>query len=79
VVYLLHGLTGQSRDWGSIPGLLSQEGFRVFTFDMRGHGKSDKPRDGYGPEDHGRDVPALKKNWTAVMKLLLSIRAGGHR
>ncbi len=58
VVYLLHGLTAKAQDWGSIPDMLAKIGFHVFVFDMRGHGQSDKPEEGYGPEDHASDVEA---------------------
>lgn len=58
VVYLLHGLTAKSQDWAGIPDLLAKTGFHVFAFDMRGHGKSDKPESGYTPEDHAKDVQA---------------------
>ena len=63
VVYLLHGLTAKSQDWGSIPDILAKTGFHVFAFDMRGHGKSVKPESGYTPEDHGKDVEA----WAATL------------
>lgn len=63
VVYLLHGLTAKSQDWGGIPDVLAKTGFHVFAFDMRGHGKSDKPESGYTPEDHGRDV----ESWAVAL------------
>ncbi len=56
VVYLLHGLTAKSQDWGSVSDLLAKMGFHVFAFDMRGHGQSDKPESGYTPEDHAKDI-----------------------
>jgi pimeloyl-ACP methyl ester carboxylesterase len=58
VVYLLHGLTAKAQDWGSVPDMLAKTGFHVFVFDMRGHGQSDKPEEGYGPEDHAADIEA---------------------
>lgn len=58
VVYLLHGLTAKNQDWGGIPDVLAKTGFHVYAFDMRGHGQSDKPLDGYTPEDHARDIAA---------------------
>jgi len=61
VVYLLHGLTAKSQDWESIPDMLAKTGFHVFAFDMRGHGQSDKPEEGYSPEDHARDIEAWAK------------------
>jgi pimeloyl-ACP methyl ester carboxylesterase len=58
VVYLLHGLTAKTGDWEIIPETLAKAGFHVFTFDMRGHGQSDKPDSGYAPDDHAADVEA---------------------
>jgi esterase len=61
VLYLLHGLTARSQDWGSVPDMLAKTGFHVFAFDMRGHGQSDKPENGYAPEDHAADVEAFAR------------------
>jgi len=57
-VVLLHGLTGSAEAWGTksaegsglMPTLSKQ--YRVLAFDIRGHGKSDKPHDPklYGTE-----------------------------
>ena len=56
VVYLLHGLTARNQDWGVVPDILAKTGFHVYAFDMRGHGQTDKPEEGYAPEDHARDI-----------------------
>jgi len=56
VVYLLHGLTSKCQDWETIPADIAAQGFRVFAFDMKGHGFSEKPKTGYAPEDLARDV-----------------------
>lgn len=58
VVYLLHGLTAKHEDWEVIPDMLAKTRFHVYAFDMRGHGKSDKPEGGYSPEDHAKDIEA---------------------
>ena len=58
VVYLLHGLGAKCQDWESIPDELAEAGFRVFAFDMKGHGQSEKPKLGYAPEDLARDLEA---------------------
>jgi len=47
-VVLIHGFASSRRqNWGSTGWIdrLAQEGFRVVSFDCRGHGKSDKPHD----------------------------------
>ncbi len=58
VVYLLHGLSAKRADWGAVPILLANQGFRVFAFDLRGHGDSDWPETGYSPEDYAGDLVA---------------------
>jgi len=37
---ILHGLFGQSDNWTSLAKVLSEQGFRVFTVDLRNHGLS---------------------------------------
>ncbi len=50
-----HGLMGYGANWRKIiSGLESTE--RVLTFDQRGHGRSQKPVDGYAPEDYAGDI-----------------------
>lgn len=59
-VVLLHGLTGDLSIW-----LLCQAiqklspSYRVTAYDLRGHGYSDVPTDGYTSADHARDLFAL--------------------
>jgi 3-oxoadipate enol-lactonase len=57
-VYLLHGLTSKCQDWETAPADIAAQGFRVYAFDMKGHGLSEKPKTGYAPEDLARDVEA---------------------
>ena len=45
-VVLVHGLGSSTRDWEpQVAGLAAR--FRVITFDVRGHGRSAKPRQRY--------------------------------
>jgi esterase len=37
---ILHGLFGQSDNWNSLAKVFSEQGFRVFTVDLRNHGLS---------------------------------------
>jgi pimeloyl-ACP methyl ester carboxylesterase len=53
-VVLIHGYaSSREQNWGATGWIsrLAQEGFRVVSFDCRGHGHSDKPHDAkaYGP------------------------------
>ena len=60
VVVLTHGLADDSSTWGQVPELLAREA-SVITWDLRGHGKSDRPddRDAYSPEIAAADLEAV--------------------
>ena len=45
-IVLLHGLASSSRIWDQVAGRLAPR-WRVVALDQRGHGRSDKPDDGY--------------------------------
>ena len=53
-VILIHGASGNLRDWTfSMVGRLAER-YRVLAFDRAGHGYSDRPADGYDPAVQGR-------------------------
>lgn len=56
-LFLIHGLTAQRMNMEQTARLLSDD-FFVVTYDCRGHGQTDHPRN-YTLEDHGRDLLAL--------------------
>ena len=59
-VVLIHGLTGDLSIWflsGTIPALA--ETHRVTAYDLRGHGYTDAPAEGYTSLDHARDLIGL--------------------
>src|SRR3972149_6587397 len=51
-VFLIHGYTGNLRNWALQVPVLSRE-FRMVSMDHRGHGHSDKPT---GPEDYSLEL-----------------------
>lgn len=55
---LLHGLGSSCRDWEyQIPAFAAR--YRVIALDIRGHGRSDKPRERYSIRGFSADVEAL--------------------
>lgn len=59
-VILIHGVTGDLSIWFlcEAMGVLARS-FRVTAFDLRGHGYSDVPQDGYTSADQASDVLAI--------------------
>lgn len=56
----IHGLTSSSRSWKKQVPVFSQH-YRVITFDIRGHGRSDKPLGLYSIELFAADAVELMK------------------
>ena len=56
---LVHGLASNSRLWDGVAATLAAEGRRAVAVDLRGHGPSDKPDDGYDMASVADDVAAL--------------------
>jgi pimeloyl-ACP methyl ester carboxylesterase len=53
---LVHGLASNARTWEAVAERLAVAGHPVTTVDLRGHGRSDKPDDGYDLATLGDDV-----------------------
>jgi pimeloyl-ACP methyl ester carboxylesterase len=58
---LLHGLASNARIWELAGGRLAAAGHRVFAPDLRGHGQSDAPEDGYDFATVTRDLADLAR------------------
>lgn len=68
---LVHGLASNLRLWDGVAAHLAAEGHRVVAVDLRGHGRSDKPDDGYDVGTVAADLAtlvqelALDRPWVA--------------
>jgi pimeloyl-ACP methyl ester carboxylesterase len=55
-ILLLHGLASNCSIWDLVAHCLVEGGARVVAYDQRGHGRSDKPHDGYDFSTIARDA-----------------------
>jgi pimeloyl-ACP methyl ester carboxylesterase len=56
---MVHGITGNLAVWHLHIVPLLADHFRILTYDLRGHGHSDVPPDGYSPESMADDLGEL--------------------
>src|SRR3989440_6867696 len=56
---LVHGLSSNARLWDGVAAELSAAGHAVHAVDLRSHGDSDAPPDGYDTATAAEDVAAL--------------------
>lgn len=75
-VLLVHGLGSSTRDWEyQLPELAAH--YRVVAIDIRGHGRSDKPRERYSIAGFAEDVAALIEHLGLGRVHLVGISMGG--
>lgn len=55
---LVHGLASNARTWDGVAARLASAGREVVAIDLRGHGRSTKPDDGYDPGTVAGDLAA---------------------
>ncbi|MBF7730608.1 alpha/beta fold hydrolase [Pseudomonas sp. N040] len=75
-VVLLHGLGSSTRDWENQTSALAAQ-YQVILFDLRGHGRSDRPREDYSIEGFADDVLALLDHLQLPQVHLVGISMGG--
>lgn len=75
-VVLIHGLGSSTLDWEHQVAFLSQF-YQVITFDLRGHGQSDKPKEHYSVPMFSQDVIALIRELTQEPVHLIGHSLGG--
>ena len=73
---LMHGLGGDCRQLDIIANPLSKH-FKTIAFDMRGHGKSEKPAE-YTLQDHINDVLGIMDLYNIEKASLLGVSMGSY-
>lgn len=76
VVLFLHGLGSSVRDWELQVPAFSAE-YRVLLIDMRGHGKSDKPKTAYSMAQFAQDVIAVMDHLQIAEAHVVGLSMGG--
>src|SRR5436190_11985070 len=56
---LVHGLSSNARLWDGVARRLIQAGHHAYAVDLRSHGDSDQPADGYDTGTAAQDLAAL--------------------
>jgi 3-oxoadipate enol-lactonase len=75
-VVLVHGLGSSARDWEQqVPSLASR--YRVLTYDIRGHGRTSKPRGPYSVKQFAEDLAALLERLEHRPAHVVGISMGG--
>ncbi len=77
LVVLLHGWPETGAAWGRVAPMLVERGYRVVCPDLKGMGRSDKPRRGYDPQTLGDEIAQLIRNLHADKALLVGHDWGG--
>jgi pimeloyl-ACP methyl ester carboxylesterase len=77
VVILLHGFASSQRWWDRVAPDLARRGLRVIRFDLLGHGGSEKPRDGYAPDEQARRVAAALRKLRVKRATVVGHSMGG--
>ena len=73
---LIHGLGSSTRDWEEQVPIFSQK-YQVITLDLRGHGKTDKPKGPYSMRMFAEDIAELLKKLEIKSIHILGISLGG--
>lgn len=73
---LIHGLGSSTRDWEYQVPSFSQK-YQVITIDLRGHGKTDKPKGPYSMQMFANDIAELLKTIGISSTHILGISLGG--
>jgi pimeloyl-ACP methyl ester carboxylesterase len=75
---LVHGLASNARMWDGVAQRLAAAGHEVVTLDLRGHGRSAKPDDGYDVATIADDLAALIEGLGPSRPVLAGQSWGGN-
>ncbi len=75
---LVHGLASNARLWDGVAEALAADGAHVVAVDLRGHGRSDKPDDGYDVDTVADDVALLLRRLELDRPLVAGQSWGGN-
>lgn len=72
----IHGLGSSTRDWEKQVPVFSEK-YQVISIDLRGHGKTDKPKGPYNMQMFAEDIAELLKKLGIKSTHILGISLGG--
>ena len=76
-VVLIHGWPLSAESWGAQTGDLRSNGYRVVTYDRRGFGRSDKPKNGYDYDTLADDLEHVLEELELIDVTLVGFSMGG--
>jgi pimeloyl-ACP methyl ester carboxylesterase len=75
---LVHGLSSNARLWGGVAAALSRAGHSSFAVDLRSHGESDAPDEGYDTATAAADLAAVIKELSLDRPIVAGQSWGGN-
>jgi pimeloyl-ACP methyl ester carboxylesterase len=75
---LIHGLSSNARLWDGTAARLSAAGHQAYAVDLRSHGESDRPRDGYDTATAAADVAAVIRRLDLPRAVVVGQSWGGN-
>src|SRR5688572_16850853 len=75
---LVHGLSSNARLWDGVAMRLVDRGHPVYAVDLRSHGDSDAPEDGYDTATAAADVAALAERLSLPPAVVAGQSWGGN-
>lgn len=76
-VVLIHGWPLSGESWSEQVPALTAAGFRVISYDRRGFGRSDKPKNGYDYDTFADDLQAILETLNVTDATLVGFSMGG--